>query len=118
MPRKSDAERLADLVARRERTDSAIRRLKSKNEKTARAEDARRKIVAGALALEHTTKNPGSEFARIMLRLLDEYARPHERFLFADLLPGVSSPAPDGENLASDELRANGAESFSDTAAT
>jgi hypothetical protein len=28
----------------------------------ARAQDARRKIVAGALALEHTIKNPGSEF--------------------------------------------------------
>jgi hypothetical protein len=105
-------ERLASLIARRNRTDAEIRRLRSKNEKLARAQDARRKIVAGALALEHTTKNPGSEFARIMLRLLDEYARPHERFLFADLLPGAS-PAPDGENLASDDLRANGAESIS-----
>src|SRR6516162_2426531 len=101
LPRQSDDERLAALLARRNRTDAAIRRLKSKNEKTARAQDARRKIVAGALALEHTTRNPGSEFARIMIRLLDEYARPHERFLFADLLPGVSSPAPDGENLTS-----------------
>lgn len=112
MPRQSDAERLAALVARRERTDAQIRRLKSKNEKTARAQDARRKIVAGALALEHTTRNPGSEFARIMLRLLDEYARPHERFLFADLLPGPS-PAPDGENLTADEMRAIAPESIS-----
>ena len=79
------------------RTDAEIRRLKSKNEKTARAQDARRKIVAGALALEHTTRNPGSEFARVMLRLLDEYARPHERFLFADLLPG-GSPARECSN--------------------
>ena len=116
MPRQSDDERLAALLARRNRTDAAIRRLKSKNEKTARAQDARRKIVAGALALEHTTRNPGSEFARIMLRLLDEYARPHERFLFADLLGGVPSPAPDGENLTSDELRANRAESISNAA--
>jgi hypothetical protein len=112
LAQKSDDERLAALVARRERTDAAIRRLKAKNEKLARAQDARRKIVAGALALEHTTKNPSSEFARIMLRLLDEYARPHERFLFADLLPGVS-PAPDGENLTSDQMRANAPESFS-----
>jgi hypothetical protein len=112
MAHKSDEERLAALLARRNRTDAAIRRLKSKNDKAARAQDARRKIVAGALALEHTIKNPGSEFARIMLRLLDEYARPHERFLFDDLLP-APSPAPDGEKLTSDELRANGAESFS-----
>jgi hypothetical protein len=110
MPRQSDDERLAALVARRNRTDAAIRRLKSKNEKTARAQDARRKIVAGALALEHITKNPGSEFARIMLRLLDEYARPHERFLFADLLP-APSPAPNGEKLTVDHPLQTNAES-------
>jgi hypothetical protein len=42
-------------------------RLKAKNDKAARAQDARRKIVAGALALEHTTRNPGSEFARVLV---------------------------------------------------
>jgi len=115
MPRKSDEERLNDLLARRNRTDLAIRRLKSKNAKTARAQDARRRIVAGALALEHTIKNPGSDFARIMLRLLDEYARPHERFLFDDLLSGPS-PTGDAQNLTSDELRENRAESISNAA--
>ena len=115
MAQKTDDERLAALVARRNRTEAAIRRLKTKNDKTARANDARRKIVAGALALEHTIKNPGSEFAKIMLRLLDEYARPHERFLFDDLLPGVS-PAPDGENLAGDDPLQNHAESISNAA--
>jgi hypothetical protein len=114
--KKTDEERLAALVARRNRTDAAIRRLKSKNEKLARAQDARRKIVAGALALEHTIKNPGSEFARIMLRLLDEYARPHERFLFDDLLPGAASPAPDGGKLAGDDLLQTNAESISNAA--
>lgn len=113
MARKTDEERLAALIARRNRADAEIRRIKTKNEKLARAQDARRKIVAGALALEHTVKNPGSEFARIMLGLLDEYARPHERFLFGDLLPSISSPTPDGENLASDQVRENGAESIS-----
>jgi hypothetical protein len=112
LAQKTDDERLAALVARRNRTEAAIRRLKTKNEKTARAQDARRKIVAGALALEHANKNPGSDFARIMLRLLDEYARPHERFLFGDLLP-APSPAPAGENLVSDDLRANTPESLS-----
>ena len=115
MPRKSDGERLAALVARRNRTDAEIRRLRAKNDKLARAQDARRKIVAGALALAHTIKNPGSEFARIMLRLLDEYARPHERFLFADLLPDVS-PAPDGEKLAGDDASQNAVESISTAA--
>jgi hypothetical protein len=114
--RKTDDERLAALVARRNRADAEIRRLRAKSDKLARAQDARRKIVAGALALEHTTKNPGSEFAKIMLRLLDEYARPHERFLFADLLPDAS-PAPDGgENLAGGDPLQPAVESISGAA--
>lgn len=111
MAKRTDDERLAALVARRNRADAAIRRLKAKNEKAARANDARRKIVAGALALEHTIKNPGSDFARVLVRLLDEYARPHERFLFADLLPGPF-PTPDGANLTDDAGIANNAESI------
>jgi hypothetical protein len=115
LPRQTDAERLAALVARRERTDAAIRRLKAKNEKLAHAQDARRKIVAGALALTHTTRNPGSQFARTMIGLLDEYARPHERFLFADLLPGGSATG-EGAKLAGDDPLQNGAESISNAA--
>src|SRR4051794_13472710 len=103
MPRKPDDERLAGLIARRNRTDAEIRRLKAKNEKTARAEDTRRKVIAGALALEHAVRNPGSDFARLMTRLLDEYARPQDRRLFTDLLPG-GSPAPDAGNRAADEM--------------
>ena len=116
MPRKSDDERLAALLARRNRTEAAIRRLRTKNEKTARAEDTRRKVIAGALALEHAARNPGSDFARVMVRLLDEYARPQDRRLFADLLPGPS-PAPDAETLPADELRAIAPEPVSDAAA-
>jgi hypothetical protein len=115
LAQKTDDERLAALVARRNRTEAAIRRLKTKNEKTARAQDARRKIIAGALALEHTAKNPGSEFAKLMLRLLDEYARPHERFLFADLLP-APSPAREAGKFAGDDPLQNGAESISNAA--
>ena len=55
--RPSDDERLAALVARRNRTDTQIRRPRAKTDKLAPAQDARRKIVAGALALEHTIKN-------------------------------------------------------------
>src|SRR3954454_24110300 len=116
MPRKPDDERLTALIARRNRTDAAIRRLRTKNEKTARAEDTRRKVIAGALALEHAARNPGSDFARLMVRLLDEYARPQDRRLFGDLLSD-GSPAPDAENLTADEVRAIAPEAFSDTAA-
>jgi hypothetical protein len=117
MPKLSPDEQLAALVARRNRTDAAIRRLKSKTDKKARADDTRRKVIAGALALEHTSKNRGSEFARRLVRLLDEYARPQDRFLFADLLlDGPPLPA-DAANLTSDQMRAIAPESLSDAAA-
>jgi hypothetical protein len=115
MPRKTDDERLAALVARRNRTDAEIRRLKAKSDKLARANDTRRKVIAGALALEHATRNPGSEFAKIVRRLLDEYARPQDRFLFADLLPGPF-PAPDAATLAGEAAAQNAGESISDAA--
>jgi hypothetical protein len=115
MARKTDQERLTLLLARRNRADAEIRRLKAKNEKIARAQDARRKIVAGALALEHTLRNPGSDFAQVLVRLLDEYARPHERFLFADLLPGPY-PTLDGENLTDDAPIADNAGSIAASA--
>jgi len=61
----------------------------------ARRDDARRKIIAGALALEHFEKNPGSEFGKIMFRLIDEYARPDERRLFQFLPKRDDRPEPD-----------------------
>jgi hypothetical protein len=50
-----------------------------------------------------------------MLRLLDEYARPHERFPFVHLLPGPF-PAPDGEKRAGDAPTQNVGESISSAA--
>ena len=53
-----------------------------------RKADTRRKVIAGALALEHFVANRNSEFARILFRLLDEYVvRPHDRGLFEFLSP-------------------------------
>ena len=59
------------------------------------AEDARRKIITGALALEHLEKNPDSEFGKVMFRLLDEYTRPDDRPLFAFLPVREAAPKPD-----------------------
>ncbi len=58
-----------------------------------RRDDARRKIIAGALALEHVERNPDSDFARHMQRLLDEYTRPDDRKLFPSL-PARDAPPP------------------------
>jgi hypothetical protein len=45
------------------------------------------------VALEHLAKNPGSEFGKVMFRLLDEYARPEDRALFG-FLPSVKRRRP------------------------
>jgi hypothetical protein len=98
MPKLSPDDRLAALVARKAKLQRRIDGLKSRNQKQVRALDARRKIIAGALALEHYGKNPDSEFGRVMFRLLDEYARPEDRRLF-DFLPQQEAeqvpPTPD-----------------------
>jgi hypothetical protein len=53
-----------------------------------RKADTRRKILIGALALEHWEKNRDSEFSRVLHRLADEYVtRPHDRALFPELAP-------------------------------
>ena len=91
-PRTSDPEQLQKLQARLERVQRQIRAARSREKDQARRDDARRKIIAGALALEHFEKNPGSEFARIIFRLLDEYARSDDRRLFA-FLPARDTPS-------------------------
>jgi hypothetical protein len=86
MPRKSAADRLTTLRHKREQLDAQLRALEARNKQAERKADTRRKVIAGALALEHYAKNPDSEFHRIIFRLLDEYVlRPHDRALFPDL---------------------------------
>ena len=86
MPRKSTADRLTTLRQKREQLDAQLRALEVRSKQAERKADTRRKVIAGALALEHYEKNPDSEFRRILRRLLDEYVvRPHDRALFPEL---------------------------------
>jgi len=93
MPRKSAADRLKTLRHKREQLDAQLRALESRNKQAERKADTRRKVIAGALALEHFEANRNSEFGRVMFRLLDEYVvRPHDRALFPELpAPGEGS---------------------------
>jgi hypothetical protein len=95
MPRqpKVDPERLKTLEQRLAKVQRDLRFARAQEKEQARRDDARRKIIAGALALEHLEKNPGSEFGKIMFRLLDEYARPDDRVLF-EFLPVREAPSP------------------------
>ena len=97
MPRhaKADPERLKTLEQRLAKVQRELRLERAREKDQARRDDARRKIIAGALALEHLEKNPGSEFGKVLFRLLDEYARPEDRQLFEFLPKRDAAPAPD-----------------------
>jgi hypothetical protein len=93
MPRQpADTGRRKVLLQQRlERVQRQIRKLEAGEKDQARRDDARRKIIAGALALEHREKNPDSEFGKHLFKLLDEYARPEDRRLF-EFLPVRDAP--------------------------
>ena len=91
MTRQTHADKLKALNERLAKTQRQIRAIKSREKDQARRLDARRKIIAGALALEHFAKNPDSPFGKIMFKLLDEYVRADNRTLFA-FLPAREAP--------------------------
>jgi hypothetical protein len=106
MPRKSTADRLQTLRQKREQLDAQLRALEARNKQAGRKADTRRKVIAGALALEHYQKNPDSEFHRIIFRLLDEYVvRPHDRALFPELVIAAADSAQRGADASSEFAR-------------
>ena len=97
MPRRSTTDRLETLRQKRDQLDAQLRALEARSKQAERKADTRRKVIAGALALEHFEANRDSEFGRIMFRLLDEYVvRPHDRALF-DCLPNTDPLDPTAE---------------------
>jgi hypothetical protein len=86
MARRNTTDRLELLRQKRDQLDAQLKALEARKKLGERKADTRRKVIAGALALEHFEKNRDSQFGRVMLRLLDEYlVRPHDRALFPDL---------------------------------
>lgn len=76
-------DKLEKLKQQQEELARKIRREKQRIAAQDRKDDTRRKIIAGALALNHREKNPSSDFARKLDALLDEYVtKPAERALF------------------------------------
>ena len=103
MPRLSTQERAEILRRKRDQLDAQLKALDARAKQAERKADTRRKVIAGALALEHFEKNRESEFGKILYRLLDEYVvRPHDRALFPDLpnpemQPTDATPGPNAE---------------------
>lgn len=116
MPRLSTQERAEILRRKRDQLDAQLKALDARAKQAERKADTRRKVIAGALALEHFEKNRDTEFGRIMMRLLDEYvARPHDRALFdclqepVPLDPQTSPPRLEAEfSQAGRETGSNG----------
>ena len=73
---------LEKLLEQQARIKARISKARARARTQQRKDDTSRKVIAGALALEHAAKNPDSEFARIMCRLIDEYTPENRRHLF------------------------------------
>lgn len=108
MPRKSTFDRLETLRQKRDQIDAQLRLLEARRKAAERKADTRRKVIAGALALEHFEANRDSEFARVLFRLMDEYVvRPHDRPLFA-FLPDLPSVPTDNADAFAEAARETG----------
>lgn len=97
--RKTPLDRIAELEQQQEQLKARIQRERAKARAAERKADTRRKIVAGALALEHAKKDDA--FGRTLYAVLEQHVtRPDERdlFGFAPLpqAPADSAPADDG----------------------
>ena len=85
LPMNND--RIASLEARKAQIDAQLKAARARDRKQKRKDDTQRKIIAGSLAERHAQQNPNSEFAAIMLRLIQEYVvADNQRALF-DLKP-------------------------------
>lgn len=91
MPKQKPLDKLETLRERMKQLAAQEAAILARQKEQARKDDTRRKVIAGALALEHLAGNAKSEFSRIMNKLLNEYVtRPSDRALFPTL-EGLSS---------------------------
>lgn len=75
------SKRITDLKKRRDQLNERIKRMEAREREKQRKQDTRRKIIAGALALEHLEKD--DHFRATMEMLLHEHVtRDPDRALF------------------------------------
>ena len=105
MPRRIriDPEHLQTLEQRANNAMRKLRAAMSQQKEQARADDARRKIIQGALCETHALANRGSNFTAEYIRLLKEYVRPEDRWLFAEVFRALLPPAEAEKLLAEGE---------------
>ena len=93
---KSVADKVAALQRRKSEIEARLGQLKAREKSVERKRDTRRKVIAGAYALEHSEFDPA--FKATLFGLLDQYVeRPADRELFElppkkDATPGAVPP--------------------------
>lgn len=89
-------DRREKLLEKKKQLEEQLRALDSRQKQQQRKLDTRRKIIAGALALEHAEGD--EDFAATLYRLINRYVRkPQERALFG-LDPLAEDHAKDGQD--------------------
>lgn len=83
--RKTPEETLAELEQRKAQIDARIKATAAKVRSAERKKDTRRKVIAGALALEHMAHDPA--FKKAFEKLISEQVkRPEDRALFSHFI--------------------------------
>jgi hypothetical protein len=102
MPRQKPKDKIERLRLELAQKQAQLKAEEAREKETARKSDTRRKVIAGALAVEHMEKNPTSDFAKVLGKLLDEYVtRPMDRALFPNLpAPSPANPVPQPQPAA------------------
>lgn len=87
--------RLDSLLRKKKEIEAQIQQQRARERQKQRKDDTRRKIIAGALAIEHMKANPDSDFAIRLFKLINRYTdRPADRALFG-LEPRQSNDVPE-----------------------
>lgn len=79
-PRKSPQDKIADLKKKQEQLQAKIKNEEAKLKGEERRKDTRRKIVAGAIALEHMEHD--DNFRMTMIKLLNRHVKDSDKALF------------------------------------
>jgi hypothetical protein len=107
MPRPKSGTELESLEAQREALDRKIKEVEAREKARKAAEDSRRWILAGQVAVQRMQAMPSSEFFKTMMSLLNEHARSaSDRALFG-LSPKPSSGKGGDDHEPSPLPRAN-----------
>jgi len=99
--RKTPEQKLAELEKKLSQTKAQIQKQKSHVKSIERRKDTRRKVIAGALALEHMAHD--NQFAEQMRQLINQHVeRPEDRALF-DLDPKAADQETDKPEPENDD---------------